>query len=417
MSALARLLALLALAFQAAGAPTSARAQAAAPAPAPVESSGGVLSGDELPAAPDLALPADYPPAAARSIGALNNRFLILNMHGALFHDRLADLEENVRYAAWMQAGAIRVFATDAGELVEWSGERIGDRIADLAPTLRANGVKLIVALVNNHRAVPGERVDAFGWMDDYYQLLLPFYTESWRGAYLNYARGIIGTVARRGAQDVIWAWELGNELHTPREPRTVLSFINAAAAEVRRLDPNARILPGTMGVNHLDPHQETSPVARALYCHAAISAYTLHTYDWQTPDYWGDMPIHWDFEHVLNEPCPNGRKLPIIVEELGTSRVIPGVYGFDEEEKRFEEELNQIRMVLKYDGVIGIGAWSAVSPAVQDISRHDKRRGLTSYGPDNLGSGSCYGAALDSPPPGVRCKLERVLRALPALP
>lgn len=374
------------------------------------------MVGEEIGSAPEMPPASDLPEPGRREIGYLNGRFLILNMHGAVFHEDLDDFHEDIAYARWLNAGLIRVFATDAGEFVEWDGERFGGRIAEAAPALRAAGIKLIVALVNNHKEVPGERPESYGWMDGYQQLLLPFYQEHWRGAYLSHLRKIIATVVRRGAGDVVWAWELGNELHTPLQPRAVLPFINAAAREVRQLDHGARILAGTMGVNHLDPGVKDSQVARSLYCYGPISAYTLHTYDWLTPDYWGDMPIHWDFEHIVNRPCPNGRRLPIIVEELGTSRELPGVYRADEEDRRLAQEINQIRMVLSYEGVVGIGAWSAESPRVHDVSRFDKRRGLTSYGPDNLGSGSCYRPGSDEPP-GARCRLEQVLRELPSSP
>lgn len=379
-------------------------------------SAGAVVAGDEIPAAPDLPMPDVMPEIGRREIGYVNGRFLILNMHGALFHEDVADLYEDIAYASWMNAGVIRVFATDAGDFTDWDGVRIGERIAEIAPALRSAGIKLIVALVNNHKPVPGERPDSFGWMDGYFQLLLPFYQSNWRGAYLTYMRDIIGTVIRRGAQDVIWAWELGNELHTPREPRAVMPFINAAAQEVLRLAPGARVLAGTMGVNHLDPGVKDSPIARALYCYGPISAYTLHSYDWRSSQDGGDMPIDWDFEYIVNRPCPNGRQLPIIVEELGTSRELPGVYTAQQEDLRFEQELHQIRMVLSYPGVVAIGAWSAESPYVRDVSRFDKRRGLTSYGANNLGGGSCFRLA-EGEPFGARCRLERVLRELPKLP
>ena len=384
---------------------------------AQVEGAGGAaLLEPEIGSAPELARPETLPESGRREIGYVNGRYLILNMHGALFHQDIADFQEDIAYASWLNAGVIRVFATDWSPQSSWDGERIGNRIADLAPSLRSAGIKLIVALVNNHAPVSGEQPQSFGWMDDYYQLLLPFYTDTWRGAYLNHSRKLIGTVVGRGAQDVVWAWELGNELHTPRQPRTVLSFINAAAIEVRKLDPNARILAGTMGTNHLEPGVHDSQIARALYCYGPISAYTLHTYDWRTPDLWGDMPIHWDFEEVVNRPCPNGRQLPIIVEELGTSRNLPGVYGPDEEQSRFNQEINQITMVLRYDGVVAIGAWSAESPYVADISHFDNRRGLTSYGSNDLGGGTCFRVP-DDQPIGARCMLERVLRALPKKP
>jgi hypothetical protein len=125
-------------------------------------------------------------------------------------------------------------------------------------------------------------------------------------------------------------------------------------------------------------------------------------------------MPIHWDLNLVVNQPCPNGRRLPVIVEELGTSRSLPNVWGPDEEERRLGQELHQIRMVLGYEQVVGIGSWSSESPRVSN-RRFDDRRGLTSYGPDRDGSGSCYPPANSSP--GVRCRLEQVLRNLPAIP
>jgi hypothetical protein len=369
----------------------------------------------EIADAPDLADPSAWPPALPRQPDALNGKFAILNIHGLLFQDSLADVDEDLAYAQWLNAGIVRVFATDANHHAGWDGDRLAERIAEMAPALRASGIKLIVAIVNNHQEVPGEAPEASGWMDGYHQLLLPFYTDLWRGAYLSFTRSLVESVNRRGVRDVVFAWELGNELHTPREPRAVMTFINQAAAELRKLDPEARILAGTMGANHLEPGVQDSAIARALYCHGPISAYTLHTYDWLDEDNWGDMPIHWDFENIVNRPCANGRYLPVIVEELGTSRQLPGVYAADDEGRRFEQEMNQIRMVLKHDGVIGIGVWSAQSPRVQDISRFDYRRGLTSYGSDALGGGSCYRIDPDAPY-GARCMLERVIQRLPAL-
>lgn len=377
---------------------------------------GAATIGEEIAAAPELPPPEALPEVGRREIGYLNGKFLILNMHGALFHQDVEDIYEDLSYANWLNAGVIRVFATDAGRFSSWNGEQLGNRIADIAPALRAAGLKLIVALVNNHQPVPGERPESFGWMDDYNQLLLPFYLDTWRGAYLSYLRGVIGTVVWRGARDVIWAWELGNELHTPRQPRAVMSFINASAGEVRKLDPGARILAGTMGANHLEPGVPDSQVARALYCYGPISAYTLHAYDWVSRERPGDMPIDWDFENVVNRPCPNGRQLPIVVEELGTSRALPGMYEAWDEGPRFDLEASQLRMVLANPGVVAIGAWSAESPYVRDISRFDNRRGLTSYGSNALGGGSCFRIS-EGAPYGARCWLERALRELPKPP
>jgi hypothetical protein len=372
-----------------------------------------IVTRDEIAAPPDLLPESELPPAFSREVGTLNGRFLLLNMHGVLFHRDIANIYDDVDYAVWMNAGIIRAFATDGGDFEDWGGEQVGNRIADIAPYLRSSGVKLIVALVNNHKAVPSERPDSYGWEDGYIQLLLPFYYGNWRGAYLSFVRGLIGTVVRRGAQDVIWAWELGNELHTPSEPPMVMPFINAMSQEVRRLDPNAQVLAGTMGANHLEPMTPNSPLARILYCNGAISAYTLHAYDWISPEHPGDMPINWDFDNIVKEPCPNGRQLPILVEELGTSRELPAQYDVNQEDRRVAQELQQIKMVLRNEGVIGIGVWSAESPTVRDISRFDRRRGLTSYGQTALGSGSCYRQP-DELMLGARCQLEQILRALP---
>ena len=184
-------------------------------------------------------------------------------------------------------------------------------RIADIAPMLRAAHIRLIVALVNNHRAVPQEPATSSGWMDSYWQLLLPFYTTTWRGAYQSFVSALISTVDSRGALDVMYAWELGNELHTPAQPDALIPFISDAAALVRALDPLTPILPGTMGANHVEPGHPESPIARWLYCDAPIDAYTLHAYDWVSPQRPGDMPINWDLDTITARPCPNGRTLP----------------------------------------------------------------------------------------------------------
>src|SRR5262249_56494262 len=123
--------------------------------------------------------PPPTPPIRARLSTAdpLNGGFLVVNMHGMLFHPAQSDLEEDISYARWLGSGIIRVFATDNNGLLDWDGDRVGNRIADVAPSLRAAQVRLIVALVNNHRQVPHELASNSGWMDNYWQLLLPFYT------------------------------------------------------------------------------------------------------------------------------------------------------------------------------------------------------------------------------------------------
>lgn len=369
------------------------------------------------PSAPAEAMP--FPPSrlgtAADYQGYINGRFLILNMHGGFMHSSIDPVQENIRYAAWMNAGAIRIFATDSSQRSVSDAAWLGNRIADVAPTLRAYDVKVIVALVNNHQEVPGEPKNSVGWKDGYWQHLLPFFTGNWRGPYLDFSRSLISTVVNRGARDVILAWEYGNELNTQDDPPVVLSFMEQMHEEIRRVDPVTPIWPGTMGSHHLTPAWEYS-LARRLYCDGPIDAYTLHTYDWIDAYHPGDMPIDQDLNYVINTPCASGRRLPVVVEELGTSRELPGVYGADDENARLNLEANQMRMVLGYDQVVGIGSWSSESP-LTPVTRHDNRRGLTSYGPNRNGDGSCYPSVAQSSPPGARCRLETMLRNLPTPP
>ena len=344
------------------------------------------------------------------SVDPLNSGFLLLNMHGMLFHPDVSDIAEDLAYARWLGGGIIRVFGTDSNGLQHWDGTRLGERIAEIAPMLRAAHLRLIVAFVNNHQAVPGELDASAGWMDNYLQLLLPFYTANWRGAYLEFVRDLVSTVQSNDAQDVIFAWELGNELHTPVQPDALLPFVTEASAEVRALDPVTPILPGTMGANHVEPGNPRSSVARWLYCDAPVDAYTLHAYDWVGRQRPGDMPIDWDLDNIVAEPCPNGRTLPVIVEELGTSRELAGVYTREDERGRLAQELRQIEFIRGFRQVIGFGVWNAESPRLIDRTFIDTRRGLTSYGANAQGGGSCYDPTPD-PAPGVRCQLEQLLR------
>jgi hypothetical protein len=370
-----------------------------------------------LPSARAEDLTVESPPASiTRSMlsaaDPLNGGSVLVNMHGMLFHPELSDIDEDVVYARWLGSGVIRVFATDNNGLLGWDGQRVGTRIADIAPSLRAARTRLIVALVNNHRQVPGELASSSGWMDNYWQLLLPFYTANWRGAYLTFVHDLITTVQARGAQDVIFAWELGNELHTPAEPQALIAFINEAVAQVRALDPSTPILPGTMGANHVEPGNRQSPIARWLYCDAPVDAYTLHAYDFVSRERPGDMPIDWDLDNIIAQPCPDGRILPVIVEELGTSRVLPGVYTADDERGRLQQEIRQIEFVRQFRQVIGFGVWNGESPRLADRTFVDTRRGLSSYGTRAMGGGSCYDPTPDAAP-GVRCQLEQVLRGV----
>ena len=83
--------------------------------------------------------------------------------------------------------------------------------------------------------------------------------------------------------------------------------------------------------------------IARWLYCQAPVDAYTLHAYDWVSRQRPGDMPIDWDLDNILPQPCDGGRKLPVIVEELGTSRALSGLYTADDEASRLQQEQRQI--------------------------------------------------------------------------
>jgi hypothetical protein len=340
----------------------------------------------------------------------LNGGFLLLNMHGMLFHPATSDIAEDLGYARWLGGGIIRVFATDSSGIRKWDGTRVGSRIAEIAPLLRANHQRLVVAFVNNHQAVPGESLDSVGWMDNYIQLLLPFYTTTWRGAYYQFVHDLVATVQANNDLDVIYAWELGNELHTPRQPEALIPFVSQDAAYVRQLDPNTPIFPGTMGANHVEPGQANSGIARWLYCQAPIDAYTLHAYDWVSRQRPGDMPIDWDLDNIVSQPCDGGRKLPVIVEELGTSRALPGLYTADDEASRLQQEQRQIAFVRGFPQVVGFGVWNAESPRLVDRTFVDTRRGLTSYGSQSQGGGSCYDPRPD-PAPGARCQLEQILR------
>jgi hypothetical protein len=402
-------------------------AASVAPAPETIAPAAGVtppgaLAVRRVTEAAELTDSAASPPLPSPlGIPALGGRFLIVNNHGALFGRYDSDLWENAAYASWLGAGTIRVFATDSNLLQPWDGRRVGQRIVQWAPSLRANRVKLVVALVNNHRPVPGELPQSAGWLDGYFQLLLPFYQDTWRGAYARFTRDLISTVRDGNAVDVIAAWELGNELHTQQDPNLFPSFLMQAVAEVRRSDPVTPIWPGTMGAHHLQPWTPRSGIARWLYCEAPVDAYTLHAYDWVSHDRPGDMPINWDLDYIVSEPCANGRRLPVVIEELGTSRALPGYYTAAQEELRVERERQQLRYVLSNPQVRAVGVWNGVSPRAIETYFLDDRRGLSSYGPEARGGGSCYVPPGQALPTGgaiqPRCRLEQILRALPASP
>ena len=64
-----------------------------------------IVTREEIAAAPELLPEAELPPVFSREVGALNGRFLLLNMHGMLFHYDLRDAREDITYAAWLNAG------------------------------------------------------------------------------------------------------------------------------------------------------------------------------------------------------------------------------------------------------------------------------------------------------------------------
>ena len=216
----------------------------------------------------------------------------------------------------------------------------------------------------------------------------------------------------------MILAWEYGNELNTQDDPPVVLSFMEQMTDEIRRIDPTTPIWPGTMGSHHLD---QTSTCRRnrwraELYCDGPIDAYTLHTYDWIDDR---TRRRHADRlgPELRGQPAVRERP-PAAGRGRGAWDVAraAGHYTADDENGRIEQEIYQIRMVLGYDQVVGIGSWSSESP-LTPIRRHDNRRGLTSYGPGRNGGGSCYPPVAESSPPGARCRLETILRNLPARP
>jgi hypothetical protein len=101
-----------------------------------------------------------------------------------------------------------------------------------------------------------------------------------------------------------------------------------------------------------------------------------------------------------------------VIIEELGTSRALDGMYGADDEQGRFAQEWRQIQFVRHFPQVVGFGVWNGESPRLVDHLFFDYRRGLTSYGAQAQGGGSCYDPRPD-PGPGVRCQYETLLRSM----
>ncbi|MGB3904180.1 MAG: hypothetical protein WBB22_04600, partial [Anaerolineae bacterium] len=278
----------------------------------------------------------ESPPQSAPNYKLLNGGCLIANHHEFLFTTDL--FWEQLAYYKIMNAKVIRAMATDANHLIprQLSGAEVGARIAILAPALRLMGVKLMVVLTNNHCPVPGDdkyagnRAQVGDPSRSYYEILEPWFEGGFRENYLPFVKQLITTVRRLGAQDVIFAWEPGNELHTPLNPEKLLSFYRETTAFIKDLDPDTMIASGTMGVNHIDPGHPWSPVAQEIYELEGFDFITLHTYDLlldldsSTGNYdralsAGDMPIDWDFQLVK---AMNLGK-PVVIEEIGTTRTL----------------------------------------------------------------------------------------------
>jgi hypothetical protein len=351
----------------------------------------------------------------------LNGGCLIANHHELLFTTDL--FWEQLAYYAIMKARVIRAMATDANHLLpgrQLSGAEVGARIALLAPAFRQAGVKLIVALTNNHCPVPGDekyagnRAQVGDPSRVYYEILEPWFDGGFRENYLPFVGALITTVHKLGAQDVIFAWEPGNELHTPAEPEKLLSFYEEVTAFIKDLDPDTMLASGTMGINHLDPGQPLSPVAREIYQLDAFDFVTLHSYDFiLEEDMWtgvcdrimspGDMPTDWDF-HLLREL---GSRKPVVIAEMGTSYTLPPWWEAPDQVERLVYEARLIDYA-RINGAVGWGPWSLTT---QGERIGDGYRGPCSY--PGMSLFETGGRPTDSP----RARIEECYRSLPLPP
>jgi hypothetical protein len=342
----------------------------------------------------------------------LNGKFILANHHGLLFVPYPEVFIPDINYAKFLNAGVIRVFATDVNlanfwPKDHWTGENVGKRIAEFAPLIRANGLKLVVALVNNHCPVPGENEKAFGSFDGYTQLTEDFYANFWKGAYSQFVRELITTVTKLKALDTIFAWEIGNELHTPYHPPLFVDFFKGAVKLIRSVDPKTKIAPGTMGINHLDPGKTNSKMGLEFYQYLQKigSFVTLHDYNRILDDqgntiFNGDMPIQWDLDLIAR--C--GLRLPYVVEELGYQQSLPPYWEKDQVEKKFDYEMRAIRSLLQ-NQVWGIGPWAA---------NLDPKWGDGSRGPTSYPGRSIY---TNWQSDDWRAKVEKIYQNLPSPP
>ena len=355
--------------------------------------------------------PADY--------SFLNGGCVIANHHEFLFTNEF--FWEQLVYYTIMKAKVIRAMATDANRLIpdrQLSGAQVGARIAVIAPALRMSGVKLIVAFTNNHCPVPGDdkyagnRPQVGDPSKVYYEILEPWFEGGFRENYLPFVEDLITTVHELGAQDVIFAWEPGNELHTPENPETLLSFYREVTAFIKDLDPDTKIATGTMGINHIDPEQPDSSVAREIYQLKAFDIITLHTYDfilqredpfttqYDKPVWPGDMPIDWDFQLLKTMQLNK----PIIVEEIGTSKIMGPWWHDPGQLERLLYEARLIDYTLA-NGAVGWGPWSLTT---QGERIGDGYRGPCSF--PGMSLWETGGEPTDSP----RARIEECYRNLP---
>ena len=351
----------------------------------------------------------------------LNGGCLLANHHEFLFTSEL--FWEQLTYYAIMKARVIRCMATDANHLIperQPSGVEVGTRIALLAPSLRLAGIKLMVALTNNHCPVPGDdkyaanRAQVGDPSRVYYEILEPWFDGGFRENYLPFVRDLITTVQSLGAQDIIFAWEPGNELHTPDNPGKLLSFYREVTAFIKGLDPNTPLASGTMGINHIDPGQPESPVAREIYQLPAFEIITLHAYDLILErDMWtgrcdrfmsaGDMPVDWDLRLLKD----TGLGKPVVLEEIGTSRTLPPWWEAADQVERLVYEARLIDYALT-NGAVGWGPWSLTT---QGDRIGDGYRGPCSY--PGMSVFETGGQPTDSP----RARIEECYRNLPKPP
>ena len=351
----------------------------------------------------------------------LNGGCLVANHHEFLFTTEL--FWEQLAYYGIMKARVIRAMAPDGNHLIpgrQLSGVKVGARIAQIAPALRLAGVKLMVALTNNHCPVPGDdkyagcRPQVGDPSRSYYEILEPWFEGGFRENYLPFVKDVITTVHRLGAQDVIFAWEPGDELHTPSNPQKLLGFYRDVTSFIKNLDPDTLVASGTMGINDIDPGCPDSSIAREIYQLKGLDIITLHTYDFILErDMWtgrydrpvshGDMPIDWDFQ-LLKELNLNK---PVVIEEIGTTKTLPPQWHNPDQVERLVYEARLIDYTLA-NGAVGWGPWSLTT---QGDRIGDGHRGPCSY--PGMSLWETGGQPTDSP----RARIEECYRNLPRPP